>query len=144
MIKVWTITPPILLQPLHVPTQKWFEISMDFITSLPTSEGKYTLFVIVDWITKYTHLVRISSKSKVIQVTNSYVKSIFKLHGFPKVIASDRDPKFTINFWKELFHQVGTSLIMSTSYHPQTDDQTEVVNKFLEGYLWNFLNDHRT
>jgi hypothetical protein len=72
---------------------------------------------------------------------NSYVKNIYKLHGFPKFIISDRDPKFTSNFWKELFHHVGTTLTMSTSYHPQIDGQTEVVNKCLEGYLRNFVND---
>jgi hypothetical protein len=132
--KFETIAPPGLLQPLHVLSQKWSEISMEFITSLPTSEGKYAIFVIIDRLTKYSHFVGISSKSKAIQVTDSYVKNIFKLHGFPKVIISDKDPKFTSNFWKELFHQVGTSLTMSTSYHPQTDGQTEVVNKFLEGY----------
>jgi hypothetical protein len=117
---------------------------MEFITGLPTSEGKYVIFVIVDRLTKYAHFVGISSKSKASQVVDSYVKNIFKLHGFPKVIVSDRDPKFTSNFWKELFHQVGTSLTMSTSYHPQTDGQTEVVNKFLEGYLRNFVNDRQT
>ena len=91
---------------------------MDFIVGLPTSEGKDSIFVVVDKLTKYAHFIRISSKAKVIQVADSYVKSIFKLHRFPKVIVSDRDPEFTSNFWKELFHQVGTSLTMSTSYHP--------------------------
>jgi hypothetical protein len=117
---------------------------MDFITGLPTSEGKDVIFVIVDRLTKYAHFVGISSKAKASQVIDSYVKNIFKLHGFPKVIVSDRDPKFTSNFWKELFFQVGTSLTMSTSYHPQTDGQTEVVNKCLEGYLRNFVNDRQT
>jgi hypothetical protein len=75
---------------------------MDFIISLPTYEEKYDIFFIIDWLTKYSHFVEISSKTKVIQVTDSYVKNIFKLHGFPKVIVSNRDPKFTTNFWKEL------------------------------------------
>ena len=114
---------------------------MDFIIDLPTSEGKDSIFVVVDRLKKYAHFISISSKSKASQVTDTYVKNIFKLHGFPKVIVSDRDPKFTNNFWKELFHQVGTSLTISTSYHPQTDGETEVVNKCLEGYLRNFVND---
>ena len=91
---------------------------MDFITGLPTSEGNDTIFVVVDRLTKYAHFISISSKAKASQVADSYVKNIFKLHGFPKVIVSDRDTKFTINCWKELFHQVRTSLTMSTSYHP--------------------------
>ena len=81
-------------------------------------EGKDSIFLAIERLTKYTQFISISSKSRAIQVADSYVKNIFKLHGFPKVIVSDRDPKFTSNFWKELFHQVGTSLTMSTSYHP--------------------------
>ena len=91
---------------------------MDFITSLPTSEGKDSIFVVIEILTKYAQFISISSKGKASQVVDSYVKNIFKLHGFPKIIVSDRDPKFTNEFWKELFDQVGTSLTMSTSYHP--------------------------
>ena len=87
------------------------------------------LIVVIDILTKYAHFISISSKAKAIQVANSCVKNIFKLHGFPKVIVSDRDPKFTSNFWKELFHQIGTSLTLSTSYHPQKDGKMEVLNK---------------
>ena len=94
---------------------------MDFIIGLPTSEGKDSIFVAIDRLTKYFHFISISSKEKEIQVANSYVKNKFKLHGFPKVMVSERDPKFTSNLWKELLHQVGTSLTMSTSYHPQTN-----------------------
>jgi hypothetical protein len=117
---------------------------MDFITGLPTSEQKDTIFVIVDLLTKYAHFFGISSRAKAIQVVDIYVKNIFKIHGFPKVIVSDKDPKFTSNFWKELFHQVGTSLTMSNSYNPQTYGQMEVVDKFLKGYLRNFVNDRQT
>ena len=92
------LAPLGLLQPLHIPTQKWFEVSMDFITNLPTSEGNDSIFVVFGRLTKYAYFISISSKEKKIQVTDSYVKNIFKLHGFPKVIVSDRDPKFTSNF----------------------------------------------
>ena len=95
------------------------------------------IFVFIGRLTKYTHFISISSKAKATLVAYSYVKNVFKLHGFHKVIVSDKDPKFTNNFWKELFHQVGTSLTMSTPYHPQIDGQTEVVNKCLEGYMMN-------
>jgi hypothetical protein len=87
-----------LLQVFFNPFMFQSEISMDFITSLPTSEGKDVIFVIVDRITKYAHFVGISLKSKATQVIDSYFKSIFKIHGFPKVIVSERDPKFTRNF----------------------------------------------
>ena len=71
---------------------------MDFIIGLPTSERKDSIFVVVDRLTKYAHFISISSKAKAIQVIDSYVKTIFKLHGFPKVIVSDRDPKFMRKF----------------------------------------------
>ena len=94
------VAPPGILHPLHIPTQKWFEVSMDFITGLPTSKGKDSIFVVVYILTKYAHFISISSKAKAIEVADSYVKNMFKLHGFPKVIVSDRDPRFTSNFWK--------------------------------------------
>ena len=137
------VAPPSLLQPLHIPTQKWSEVSMDFISGLPTSEGKDSIFVFIEILTKYVHFISISSKSKAIQVAYSYAKNIFKINEFPKVIVSDRDSKFTNNFQKELFHQVWTSLTMSTLYHTQTHGKMEVVNKFLEGYLRNFVNDQQ-
>ena len=71
---------------------------MNFITGLPTSEGNDNIFVFIDKLTKYDHFISISSKSKASQDEDSYVKIVFNLHGFPKVIVSDRDPKFTINF----------------------------------------------
>ena len=98
------VAPPDLLQPLHIPSQKWYEVSMDFITGLPSAEVKDSIFVVVDRLTKYAHFISISSKEKAIQVTECYVNNIFNLRGFPKVIFSDRDHKFTSNFWKELFH----------------------------------------
>jgi hypothetical protein len=61
------------------------------------------------------------------------------LHGLPKTIISDRDRRFMITFWKELFRLVGIALTPSTNYHPQTDGQTEIVNKWVEGYLRNYV-----
>ena len=95
--KFKTMAPSGILQPLHISSQKWSEVSMDFITGLPTSEGKDNIFVVVERSTKYAHFISISSKAKVSEAANSYVKNIFNLHGFPKVIVSDRDPKFTSN-----------------------------------------------
>ena len=65
------------------------------------------------------------------QIAEIFCKNVYKLHGFPKVIVSDRDAKFKGNFWKEFFNHIGTYLNMSSSYHPQIDGQTEVVNKCL-------------
>ena len=65
------------------------------------------------------------------QIAEVFCKNVYKLHGFPKVIVSNRDAKFNGNFWREFFKQMGTSLNMSSAYHPKTDGQTEVVNKCL-------------
>ena len=65
---------------------------------------------------------------------------VFRLHGLPKTIVSDRDSRFMGRFWKELFRLVGTNLTPSTSYHPQTDGPTEIVNNWIEGYLWNYVS----
>ena len=69
-----------------------------------------------------------------------FFKEIFRLHGLPKTIVSDRDNRYMGGFWQELFRLVGTELTPSTSYHPQTDGQTEIVNKWLEGYLRNYVS----
>ena len=75
------------------------------------------------------------------QIVEVFCKNIYKLHGFPKIIVSDRDAKFTSNFWKEFCKQIGITLNMSSAYHPQTDGKTEVVNKCLETYLCSFVTD---
>uniref|UniRef100_A0A803L706 Integrase catalytic domain-containing protein n=1 Tax=Chenopodium quinoa TaxID=63459 RepID=A0A803L706_CHEQI len=94
------------LQPLPVPEEVWIDISMDFFTGIPKSAGK-----------------------------DCYLDSVFKLHGWPRSIVSDRDSIFVSQFWRGLFSLYGTDLKLSTTYHPQTDGQTEVVNRCLEAYL---------
>ena len=69
-----------------------------------------------------------------------FSKKIFRLHGLPKTIVSDRDSRFLGKFWQELFRLVGTELTPSTRYHPQMDGRTERVNKWLEGYLHNYVS----
>jgi hypothetical protein len=137
--KVETIKTPGLLQPLSIPSQRWEEISMDFITGLPKSEGKSVIMVIVDRLTKYAHFCPLSHPFKANTFATAFMETVQKLHGSPKIIVSDRDPIFTGHFWTELFSCLGTQLAHSSSYHPQSDGQTEIVNKCLEGYLRCFL-----
>ena len=99
---------PGLLQPLPILDQRWEEISMDFITGIPKSEGKDTILVMVNKLTKYAHFYCIQTTYKASQIAEVFSKVIQKLHGIPKVVVSDRDPKFISNFWMGLFKTLGT------------------------------------
>jgi hypothetical protein len=141
---VETIKTPGLLQPLCIPSKFSEEVSMDFITGLPKSEGKSVIMVIVDRLTKYAHFSTHSHPFKDSTVSIAFMETVQKLHDNPKIIVSDRDPIFTGHFWKELFFCLGTQLAHSSSYHPQSDGQNEIVNKCLEGYLHCFVCDKQT
>jgi hypothetical protein len=141
---VETIKIPGLLQPLSIPSQRWEEVSMDFIKGLPKSEGKSVIMVIVDRLTKYTHLCALSHPFKAITVAIAFMESVQNSTWQPKIIVSDRDPIFTGHFWTKLFSWLGTQLAHSSSYHPQYDGKNEIVNKCLEGYLRCFVSDKQT
>eukprot|EP00253_Pinus_taeda_P025061 PITA_25061 len=100
--------------------------------------------VVVDRLTRYAHFCALSHPFKASTVSTAFRETIQKLHGNPKIIVSDRDPIFTGNFWTELFSCLGTQLAHSSSYHPQSDGQTEIVNKCLGGYLRCFVSDKQT
>ena len=101
--KVETIKTPSLLQPLSIPSQCWKEVSMDFITGLSKSDGKSVIMVVVYRLTKYAHFCALSHLFKSSTVSITFMETIQKLQGNPKIIVSDKDPIFTGNFWTELF-----------------------------------------
>ncbi|XP_061993668.1 uncharacterized protein LOC133711581 [Rosa rugosa] len=129
------ISPPGLLQPNSIPTEAWLNISLDFIDGLPVNFGKSDILVVVDRLTKYGHFVALSHPYTAKTIAEVFVREVFHLHGMPKEIISDRDPTFLSTFWKEFFAIQGTKLCYSTTYHPQTDGQTESLNRVLEQYL---------
>ena len=106
---------------------------MHFITGFPKLLGKDCIFVVVDRLTKFSHLFFITRKFIGTQVAELLFQVVFRFHGLPKTIVSDRDRRFLSAFWKELFKTMGTNLNPNTSYHPQTYGQIEMVNQWLEG-----------
>ena len=105
---------------------------MDFIGGQPKSKGKDTILVVVDKLTKYAHFIPLGHPFTATEVAAVFLQEIVRLHGFLSSIVSDCDPLFLSNFWKALSKAVGTQLKFSSTYHPQTDGQTEVVNRCLE------------
>jgi len=97
--KVEIINTPSLLQPLSFPSQCWEEVSMDFITGLPKSEGKSGIMVVVDIHTKYAHFCALSHPFKASTVSTTFMETIQKINRNPNIILSDGDPIFTENFW---------------------------------------------
>jgi hypothetical protein len=113
---------------------------MDFITSLPKSEGK-NFIMVVDILTKYVHFFSLYHPFKVSTVTATFMEIVQKVHGNPNIIVSDRDIIFMSHFWTDFFSFLGTQLANSSSYHPQSDGQTKIVNKCMEGYFHFFASD---
>ncbi len=124
------------LQPLQFPTRKWMDISMDFVTGLPrTTRNKDAILTVVDRCTKMTHLIPLNVMSSAADVAALFLKEIWRLHGVPRSIVSDRDGRFVSAFWQELMRLLGTRLRMSSAFHPQTDGQTERANDVAETTL---------
>ena len=132
--------PPGLLQPLPVPDNPWDSISMDFISQLPrTRTGFDMIFVVVCRLTKMVHIVPTVGTLGALGLAKLYRDTVWKLHGVPKDVVSDRGKEFCNKFMFELFRLIGSKQKFSTAYHPQTDGQTERVNRVLEDMLRNYV-----
>jgi hypothetical protein len=137
--KVERVAYPGLLAPLPIPKGAWQVITMDFIEGLPRSASFNCILVVVDKYSKYAHFLPLSHPFTALDVALVFMHNIFKLHGLPTTIISDRDKIFTSALWQEFFDLLKTDLHMSSAYHPQTDGQTERVNQCLETYLRCFV-----
>ncbi|XLU48376.1 hypothetical protein S245_043190 [Arachis hypogaea] len=113
---------------------------MDFIVQLPKSSGYSAIMVVVDHFSKTAHFEAMRTGFTASSVAKIFIGSVVKLHGFSSIIVSDRDPLFLSRFWRSLFKFSGAQLHYSTTYHPQSDRQTEVTNRSLEQYLRAFTH----
>jgi hypothetical protein len=110
------------LQPLTIPSWKWEDISMDFIVGLPNTSRKHdSIWVIVDRLTKTAHFIPVHTTYVAKKYAEIYLDQIIHLHGVPKTIISDRGAQFVSRFWEQLQNALGTKLVRSSAYHPQTD-----------------------
>ncbi|GJR86816.1 putative reverse transcriptase domain-containing protein [Tanacetum coccineum] len=126
----------LLVQP-KIPQWKWDNITMDFVTKLPKSpQGHDTIWVIVDRLTKFAIFTPMRETDSTEKLARLYIKEVVARHGMPISIICDRDPRFASHFWRSLQRDLGTSLDMSTAYHPETDGQSERTIQTLEDMLY--------
>uniref|UniRef100_A0A3B3HFM2 Gypsy retrotransposon integrase-like protein 1 n=1 Tax=Oryzias latipes TaxID=8090 RepID=A0A3B3HFM2_ORYLA len=134
-VKVPRRPPAGLLRPLPVPSRPWSHIAMDFITGLPNSRGKTVILTIVDRFSKLVHAVPLQRLPSAKELAVVVSRHIFRLHGLPEDIVSDRGPQFVSGFWKEFCKLLGITASLSSGFHPQTNGQVERCNQDLETTL---------
>ena len=143
-VKVEHQKPTGLLQPLEVAEWKWEHVTMDFVTHFPrTPQGHDVVWVIVDRLTKSAHFLAVRMTFTLERFYRLYIREIVRLYEVPVSIVSDRDPRFTVHFWKSFQEAMGTRLTMSTAFHPQTDVQSERTIQVLEDMLRACVLDHK-
>jgi transposase InsO family protein len=129
-----------MLQPLLVHAGTWHTVSLEFVEGLPQSGSTNCILVIVDKFTKYAYFVPLKHPFTALSVAKLFIDNVYRLHGLPSVIISDRDRIFTSNLWRELFNLADVQLQMSSAYHPQSDGRIERVNQCMETFLRCFVN----
>ena len=138
--KAPTHAPQGLLNPLHIPSRPWTHISMDFITDLPVCNGFDSVLTIVDRFSKMAHFIPCLKSTTAKDLAELFLARIYSIHGLPTDIVSDQGPQFVANFWQALLSRLGIHSSLSTAYHPQSNGQSEALNKILEQYLRCYCN----
>lgn len=132
-----------LLQPLPTPERRWEQVGIDFMMPLPRTKNEYNgIMVMEDKLTKMVHLAPCTTAITAEGAANIFFKEVVRHHGVPRSIISDRDTRFTSDFWHSLWEQLGTKLHMSSSYHPQSNGQTESMNKIIKTMLKMYVNSN--
>ncbi len=120
-----------LLRPLPIPSRPWSHIALDFVTGLPLSAGNTVILTVVDRFSKAAHFIPLPRLPSARETAQVMVDHVFKIHGLPSDIVSDRGPRFTSQFWREFCRQIGASPSLSSGFHPQTNGQAERTNQIL-------------
>lgn len=134
--------PPGLLNSLPIPEARWQHITMDFLTGLPVNDGYNAIWVIIDRLTKRAHFIPVvmtDKESDAPACAELFRREYQRLHGIPETIISDRDSRFNSEFWQSLMDMQGTNHNMSSAFKPNTDGQSERMNRFITDYLRNYV-----
>jgi hypothetical protein len=130
------------LQPLPILEWKWKVVTMDFITGFPKNGKNHdSIMVVVDKLAKYSHFIPLKTTHNVVDVADIFMKEVARLHRITKTIVSNKDLKFTSNFWKGLFKGFETNLNFNTTYHPDSYGKTKWVNRVIEYILRMYVMD---
>ena len=125
-----------LLRPLHIPSCPWSHIALDFVTSLPPSEGNTTILTVIDRFSKAVHFIALPKLPSSRETADLLVKHVFRLHGIPTDIVSDRGPQFTSLVWRAFCGALGATSSLSSGFHPQSNGQSERANQQMEAASW--------
>src|SRR5882672_459620 len=142
-MKTFPVSPTGNLMPNQVPDHRWQVISVNLITELLPSQGYNTIMVGVDHLSKRAHVMPTTSDVTAAGVARFFRDHVWKLHGLPEEVISDRGTQFISNFTQSLSQLLGIRVAASTAYHPQTDGQTEQVNQAVEQFLRLFINQRQ-
>ncbi|KAK3268859.1 hypothetical protein CYMTET_22662 [Cymbomonas tetramitiformis] len=136
--------PDGLLNPHSIPTRLWQDVGVDFVTGLPmTEQGNAAFVAFTCKLSKMVHVVPMHfGDSSAATVARIYFDTVWRLHGAPMKIVSDRDPRFQDAFWKELMRLMGVKVAMTTPYSPRSDGQAERTNRVVEDMLRSFVEDN--
>ena len=127
--------PAGLLNPLPIPARPWSHIALDFVTGLPLSAGNTTILTVVDRFSKAVHFVPLTKLPSAMETAELMVQHVFRLHGIPVEMVSDRGPQFASQVWRAFCGALGARVSLTSGYHPQSNGQTERANQDLEAAL---------
>uniref|UniRef100_A0A8C7KLL0 Gypsy retrotransposon integrase-like protein 1 n=1 Tax=Oncorhynchus kisutch TaxID=8019 RepID=A0A8C7KLL0_ONCKI len=124
-----------LLHPLPIPRRPWSHLALDFVTGLPPSVGNTVILTIVDRFSKFAHFVPLSKLPSATETSEILVREVFRVHGLPSDIVSDRGPQFTSAVWRSFCLAIGATVSLTSGFHPQSNGQAERANQKMESTL---------